>query len=135
MGAQNYGDAIMLFLPLRDYKDSEQHIAQCQEGIARIKAEEEANAKETEQRRAREDTLRKVRNKKIGIITGITAAIAIVILAVIAQVIIPANNWRAQYRAGEALLTDGNYFDAAIAFGKAGNYNNASARSFEKLYQ
>lgn len=140
--AESFRAAAGVFRSLGLYQDSEQQAKDCDKEAARIdqmadakekrlKAEADAAAvAEAERQRvikekqAREQA---AKIKKFSIIGGAVAAVAIVIGIVVTQFIIPSG----KYRDAEALLADGDTVGAAMAFGGAGVYQDAQARSME----
>jgi len=129
--------AITFFDTWKDYKDSKNLGKHCRKRINDIKAEQkrkEAERAAQEAMRAeifrlekeRAAAARKKRNTILGIIAGITAAAIIGVTLLMTLVILPGN----KYKAAEALLAEGKTTQAAILFGKAGNYQDARERSF-----
>ena len=76
--------------------------------------------------RYQEEEKRQQRKKKILAITAIVICVALALILLIEFVIVP----RGQYNEAVALQESGKEAQAAIAFGKAGNYKDAREKSF-----
>lgn len=125
----------------KDYKDSRNLAEHCRKRIDDITAEQKrkeaerkaAEALEAEKRRIAEEKAaakRTKRNRIIGIISGITAVIAVAVFFVMTKVVIPNNN----YKAAEKLLAAGQYEEAITAFESMGDYKDSSQRVAEARY-
>ena len=109
------------------------------EKVARIKAEylthldnvkaalqeEYKEAQKKAEQKHQNDIVRAAKVKKIAAISGIVAAIVIVVGVVSTQIIIPHN----KYVAAEELLEQGDKIRAAIEFGEISGYRDAFERS------
>ena len=115
------------FTGLGTYQDSKNLAEHCRKRAAdeqaKIKAENERKAEAARQAAA----TRTRRNKKIAIISAVAVVLAIVAGVVVTKVIIPASS----YKKAEGYLTTGDTYGAAMAFGAAGNWQDAQERSFE----
>ena len=100
------------FEALKDYKDSAEHVQQCQEA---------------EKRYAEKERKWDIRRKWI-----FSAAVVIIIAAILInfKFILPAK----QYREAEALLTAGDRAAAAEIFAALGNYQDAATRAGDLYY-
>ena len=152
--AYRYLSVINDFRKIEDYKDSAERIGQCEASIRELeeqerlrkeaeakaaaeRAEAERKKKEAEAKAAAEEAERrrilakkaaaekKEKQKKINIIAGIVAAVAIAAILIVTKVIIPGN----QYKEAEAILNDGDRVHAAMTFATIGGYKDSHERS------
>ena len=130
-----YQDAIGAFLQVEGYRDSDERTAQCRAAIEEIKeAEAKASAEEAERQRILKEKTnkeRKAKNKKIGIIAGILAFVAVIAVLVVTKVVVPSS----RYKSAEALLNNGQYEEAITAFEGLNGYKDSAKRTAEALYQ
>ena len=126
---EKYESAIELFQSIPDWKDSKELIDVCREKIEELKQKEEEARLEAErlaeEKRITEEKAKKKRKKTLAIVIPIAVA-AFIALIVVTTVIIPNNH----YEQAKALLTEGRNIEAAMAFGKLGNYKDAAQISF-----
>jgi len=110
------------FSGLGTYQDSKNLAEHCRKRAsdeqAKIDAENERQKIIAEQKR------RAQQKRKINIIVGLAGTVALVLLVIL--VIIPGIS----YKKAEALLEQGNTAQAALAFGKLGDFGDARKRSF-----
>ena len=141
-----YKSAIRAFQRVEGYLDSDKRTAQCRTAIEEIKEQErqrkEAEAKEAaeeaERKRKAEaeeaerqrilkekaDKERKAKNKKIGIVVGILAAVAVVAFLVVTKVVIP----NSRYKAAEALFDSGEYEEAKNIYLNLNGFKESTAK-------
>ena len=114
------------FDKLRDYQDSRNLAEHCRkraaEEQARIEAEKARKAEEARQRAA----VQAKRNKKNAIIVALFVCVFIAFVAYMNNVIIPVD----EYESALTLEKAGKTAEAAIAFGKAGDYEDAREQAF-----
>lgn len=121
MNADNFdklGDlqkAIDKFTSIKDYKDSEDKIDECERKVV---AEKENIAK------------KKKRNKTIALIVTPIILVAIVVAVIYATVIVPKQN----YGKAEELFAAQNYSQAYDMYAKLGNYEDSAEKAKECLY-
>ena len=124
----HYEEAVKEFQKISGWRDSDEKIIVCQKKIEELKAQAEADRLEME-RLAEIERIeaekRAKRNKKIAIIAASTACVIIAFLIIFTTVIMPPQNYK---KAEEAFLAE-NYTDAAITFGKLGDYQDAKEKS------
>ena len=124
----HYEEAVKEFQKISGWRDSDEKIIVCQKKIEQLKAQAEADRLEME-RLAEIERIeaekRAKRNKKIAIIAASTACVIIAFLIIFTTVIMPPQNYK---KAEEAFLAE-NYTDAAITFGKLGDYQDAKEKS------
>ena len=113
----NYESAIMQLKQIPGWKDADNNVEECHQIIERIKHEEKARLELS----AKEKEARKKKCIKLGVVA--TLIIAVVFLFV--TTILPA----IRYNQAMKLLNADHMEQAAIAFGKAGNYKDAQSRS------
>ncbi len=125
MAANNikgYEAAMSKFESIRDWRDTEQKIIECRDGIAEIKKQQEA------ERIAIEETAKKL--KKIYSI-AIPAFIAFAVFSIVlTKVIIPNSN----YNAAVELMDNGKYGEAIAAFEAMDGYKD-SAEMAQNIYE
>ena len=112
LGAKN------AFERLKGYKDSLQRAEECEQRRAEIIEEKKAAA-------ARAEAARKKKNKTIALIAAAVGMLALIIVLIAIKVIIPA----IRYKAADAMASEGETAQAAIAFGQLGSYSDAGERS------
>ena len=123
--ATSYEEAIHIFKTIPGWKDADELIVLCQQKIEALRLADECKAEE--HRIAAEKAAKK---RKKALVIGIPAAsvcIAFVILLV--AVIIPGMNHKKSYQNAVSLMEAGDYGQAAIEFGKLGNYSDAAEQS------
>ena len=125
----DYEEAIRLFKVMAEgnYKDCAERIKQCEARIAEIKDEEKRKA---DAEAAAAAAAKKQKTKKTLTIAGIAAAAIAVLIAVINIFILPAN----AYSDAAALEENGQYAQAAMAYGKLGDYKDAQEKAAELRY-
>lgn len=117
-GFDKLGDlqkAIDKFTSIKDYKDSEDKIDECERKVV---AEKEVIAK------------KKKRNKTIALIVTPIILIAIVVAIIYATVIVPKQN----YEKAEELFAAQNYSQAYDMYAKLGDYEDSDEKAKECLY-
>ena len=126
--------AIALFRTISGWKDADEKCYKCQKEIEELKAAEEADRLERERKaeadrleRERLAKIRAKRNKTIAIVASAVAVIAVAVTLLLNMVILPSSN----YKKAEELLAAGDNAGAAMAFGAAGDWQDARERSFE----
>ena len=123
-------DLASKFDGLGNYQDSKNLAQHCRKRSAEEQAKLDAEAERQrilQEKLAREKA---AKNKKMGIIAGIVAVIAIAAVVVVTQVVIPSN----KYQAAEDLLAAGQYEEAVAAFEAMGSYKDAQERIPEVYY-
>ena len=117
--------AIKEYQKIPGWKNADDQLRICQEKLKELQAQAEAER----ERKAEADRLEKERkakrNKKIAIIAAATVCAVIAFIILLNTVIIPTS----KYNAAVALMEAGDKSGAAFAFGKAGEYKDAKARS------
>ena len=112
---------------IKDYKDSEELIAKCEERLEQLKLiAEKADAVEAKKKKRR-DTIAAIIS-----MTVVAAAMFMIVLAV--TVFVP----QSKYNSASALEESGNYAAALSAFSELGKYSDAEERALqcqELLYQ
>lgn len=124
----NFEEAIKLFACITGWKDADEQIKICEQKIEELKLKAEADRIEQEHQAelARQKAEKLARKKKtIAIIAASIACVIIAFLIVFTTVIMPPQNYK---KAEEALLSE-NYAEAAITFGKLGDYQDAKEKS------
>lgn len=117
-GFDKLGDlqkAIEKFTSIKDYKDSEDKIDECERKVV---AEKEVIAK------------KKKRNKTIALIVTPVILIAIVVAIIYATVIVPKQN----YEKAEELFAAQNYSQAYNMYAELGDYEDSDEKAKECLY-
>ena len=107
------------FEGLGDYQDSRNLAEHCR----KLAAEEQAKI---EAEKARKAAVQAERDQKIAVIVAVAAVIVLVFWVVLNTVILPS----VQYKDALALEKVGKTAEAAMTFGKAGDYEDARERSF-----
>ena len=121
----SYEDAIYIFKTISGWKDADEQIVLCQQKIEALRLADERKA---EEERIAAEIAAKKRKKALTIAIPIMCAcIAFVILLV--TVIIPGINHKKSYQNAVSLMEVGNYGQAAIEFGKLGDYSDAAEQS------
>ena len=118
-----YEDAIGRFESIRGWRDADQKIIECRDGIAGIKKQEEA----------KRIAAQKAAEKKKRILSiAISAVIAVVaFVLVLIKVIIP----NSKYNAAVELMESGKYQDAIVAFEEMNGYKDSAKKIDECEYQ
>ncbi len=117
-GFDKLGDlqkAIDKFTSIKDYKDSEDKIDECERKVV---AEKENIAK------------KKKRNKTIALIVTPIILVAIIVAVIYATVIVPKQN----YEKAEELFSAQNYSQAYNLYAELGDYEDSSEKAKECLY-
>ena len=141
----DYKSAAGQFEKLKGYEDSVQRAEKCRQVALDIHAKKERELAEQRQREEQErlekerkeenrriaEQKRRAKNRKTAAIVVPLTAIIVTVALVFVFVIQPANT----YKSAMALLSDGNYDDAAAVFHELGNYKDASAMALESQYQ
>lgn len=118
-----YEDAIGRFESIRGWRDADQKIIECRDGIAGIKKQEEA----------KRIAVQKAAEKKKRILSiAIPVAIAVIALVIVLiKVIIP----NSKYNAAVELMESGKYQDAIVAFEEMNGYKDSAKKIDECEYQ
>ena len=114
--------AIQLFQSISGWKDADEQIFPCQQKIKKIRMADERKA---EERRIAAEKAAKKLKKALAIGTPIVAA-CVAFVIILTTVIIP----NSKYNAAVSFYENGEYENAAIAFGGAGDHKDARERSF-----
>lgn len=128
--ADYYEETIKLLKSIPGWKDADELVIKCEETLSEIKAKAEADRIERERQAelqriaATEKKKKKVKFAKISA-AALAVIIAVVILTI--TVIIPVANYN---KAGK-LSENRDYANAAICYGKLGDYKDAKEKSFE----
>ncbi|MBP3685368.1 MAG: TIR domain-containing protein [Oscillospiraceae bacterium] len=115
------------FAGLADYKDSRNLAEHCRKRAAdeqaKIDAEKERQRAAAEQKRK----ARQKRNKRIAVTTAACVVLVVAVTLVVTKVVIPGN----AYKEAVALMENGQYGEAIVAFEALGDYKD-SAEKIEK---
>ena len=119
--------AEIFFRNNRAYKDSKNLIEHCQKRIAdeqaKIDAENERQRVIAEQKRKAQQK----RNKTIAMIAAACAVLAVAVVLLVTQVIIPGN----AYKEAVALMENGQYEEAIVAFEVLGDFKDSVEKNEE----
>ena len=119
-----YEEAIIKFESIIDWKESRRHIEKCKERIEVLKEEEKKREEERQKRlelqRIEDERIRK-RYIKITKISSIVILIALVIVFVAINFIIP----NVKYRMAVSLMDEGKYTEAISAFKEMDGYKDS----------
>ena len=115
--ASRYEEAIQLLESIPGWKNADELIGDCKKKIEEINAKEEAERLERE-RKAKK---RAKRMKLTAIIAAVVVVVAVAASLVYAKVIVPNN----KYNDAVAMMDEGKYNEARIAFATLGNYRDA----------
>ncbi len=127
--------AIELFRSISGWKDADERTYACSKRIEEIKAEDERRRLEEERKAEEARIAAEVAKKKIKRTASIVIPImvaCITVVVVLFTVIIPKKINEAKYPIAASLENNGEFANAAIAFGKLGlssNYEDSLARS------
>ena len=120
-------ESIKTFESLHGYQDSNEKILLCKRKLEDVKIQAEQERIENE----RKEEIRKIKAqkrarkaKKIAIILAIILAVAIALVILCKMVIIPNN----KYNKAIALMNNGNYDEAIIAFENLDGYRNSNEK-------
>ena len=115
---RSYETAIAKFESIRGWRDANDKIIECHDGIAELKRKQEAD------RIAAEKAAKKA--KKIASI-AIPAVVAVIaILLVITKIVIPNEKYGGKYNDAVALMDNGEYEEAITAFEALDGYKDSS---------
>ena len=126
----DYESAIKLFRSISGWKDADDLIVACNQKIEEIKAREEAEQLE-QAHRWEQAQARAKRNKKIAALSAAALCLVIAFVIVLTTVIIPNNN----YNKALALMEDGKYADAILAFEALDGYKDSNEMILECKYR
>ena len=111
---------------LRDYQDSRNLAEHCRKRAAEEQAKIEAEKARKAEEARRQAAVQAKRNQKIAVIAAVAAVIVLVFWMVLNTVVLPP----VRYKDALALEKAGKTVEAAMAFGKLGDYEDARERSF-----
>ena len=114
------------FEGLGDYQDSRNLAEHCRKRAAEEQAKIEAEKARKAEEARRQAAVQAKRNKKLAVIAAVAAVIVLVFWVVLNTVILPP----VRYKNALALEKAGKTVEAAMAFGKLGDYEDARERSF-----
>ena len=115
------------FSGLGDYRDSRNLAQHCEKRAEEEQARLDAEAERQRKIKEREEKARAAKMRETGILAALVAAVVICAVLVVIKVIIPAND----YQEAEVLYENGQYAEAAFAFGRLTGYKDAGLRSQE----
>ena len=112
---------------LSGYRDSAALAEFCEKRAEEEQARLDAEAERQRKIKEREEKARAAKMRKTGILAAVVAAVVVCVVLVVIKVIIPANN----YKQADTLYDNGQYVEAAFAFGRLTGYKDAGLRSQE----
>ena len=117
------------------WKDADELLARCKKEIPQLEEKEKAKAearrleRERQEEAARQETARKAaqkkKNKTIAVVVAILAVIAIIAVVVVTTVVIP----NGKYNDAVALMSNGQYEEAALSFETLKDYKDAARQA------
>ena len=113
------------FSGLGDYRDSRNLAQHCEKRAEEEQVRLDAEAEKQRKLKEQENQARAEKRQKIKIFAAVVAAVAVCAILVVTKVIIPASD----YKKAEELYDNGQYVEAAFAFGAIGTYRDAQQRS------
>ena len=125
--ANSWEYASRLFKSIPGWKDADAKVAECENKIAELKAQDEARRQEKERQAqlAREKAAKEAKLKKqIAMVTSAVAAVIVAVALLVNNVIIPNQ----KYNAAVALVEIGQYEQAIAAFAEIGTYKDSEAQ-------
>ncbi len=123
---EEFENAAGCFRALGTCKESETRAAACQTEAVAVREKRRAESRSAYEARCAVKAARKKRMRLLGGVGCACIALAVALFLLVQNVLLPAKN----YNMAVALEKDGETAKAAIAFGKAGHYRDAKARSF-----
>lgn len=129
----DYEEAVKLLRSIPGWKDADEQVSTCLNRIEELKLKEVADKLEHERLakiEREEEKKRTKRHLKTAIIITPIVLVVVVFLVVLNAIIIPTSKQKAAYQHAAELLASGEIAQAAIEFGKLGDYSDAREQSF-----
>jgi len=115
------------FSGLGDYRDSRNLAQHCEKRAEEEQGRLDSEAEKQRKLKEQENQARAEKRRKIKIFAAVVAAVAVCAILVVTKVIIPASD----YKKAEELYDNGQYVEAALAFGRLTGYQDSELRNRE----